>query len=225
MLTRFPLLLILLTAALARADFTIVQKVEGGMNSGQMTLRLKDDKARADIAPQISMITDLGTGDVITLQHATKVFIKLPGEQARAVFEKVKEQQKATGAEPPKLTATGRKEKVEQYACEVFTWASGEIRATDWIAKDHPNAAALLPALDRFQSAGLAGAARTLQPAMSELPGILIKREMTIGTHKTTTTLISVSDAPLDAAIFTVPADYKVQPAPAFQLDGAPPAK
>lgn len=225
MIVRLPFLFLLTALATARADFTIVQKIEGGLNSGQMTLRLKDDKARADIAPQITIITDLGTGDVITLQHNTKVFIKLPGEQARAVLEKVKQQQKATGKEPPKLTATGRTEKVDQYACDVFTWSAGEIHATDWIAKEHPNAATLLPALDRFQSAGLAGAARPLQPAMSELPGVLIKREMTIGTQKTTTTLISVSDAPLDPAIFAVPADYKAQAAPAFQLDGLTPGK
>ena len=225
MIVRLPFLLLLTALVTARADFTIVQKVEGGINSGQMTLRLKDHKARADIAPQISMITDLGTGEVITLQHAAKLFIKLPPEQAKAVLEKVKEQQKATGAEPPKLMPTGRKEKIDQYECEVFTWSAGEIRATDWIAKDHPQAAALLPALDRFQSAGLAGAARTLQPAMSELPGLLIKREMTIGGQKTTTTLISVSDAPVDPAIFTVPADYKAQPAPTFQLDAVAPGK
>ena len=217
MLLRLFLLLVVSATFAARADVTIVQKIEGGINSGEMTLRIKDDKARADIAPQISMITDLATGEVTTLQHAAKLFIKLSGEQARAVLEKVKDQQKAAGAEPPKLTPSGRTEKIDQHVCEVFTWSAGEIRSTDWIAKDHPDAAALLPVLDRFQSAGLAGAARPLQPAMSELPGLLIKREMTIGTQKTTTTLISVSQAALDPSIFTVPADYKAQPAPAFE--------
>ena len=70
-----PLTLIF-AANIVRADYTFTQKVEGGGNDGQMTLKLKAHMARADIAPQISIITNLETGDAITLQHAAKVFIK-----------------------------------------------------------------------------------------------------------------------------------------------------
>ena len=64
-LPRVPRLFLLLLALLAtaRADFTIVQRVEGGLNAGQMTLRIKDDKARADLAAQVSTITDLASGE------------------------------------------------------------------------------------------------------------------------------------------------------------------
>src|SRR5436190_20801199 len=96
--------LILLAAASVRADFTIVQRVESGTNNEPMTLKLKGDMARADLAPQVSVITNTVTGDVVTLQHAAKVFIRVPGEQARAVLERVKQQQQAAHAEPPKLT-------------------------------------------------------------------------------------------------------------------------
>jgi hypothetical protein len=214
-------LLLLLTGLItvAHADFTIVQKIEGGLNSGQMTLRIKDDKARADIAPQVSTITDLGSGETITLQHAAKVFIKIPAEQAQKLFERVRKQQQAVSAEPPKPAPTGRKEKIGTYDCEAFTWSVGTIHATDWVAPGYPNFAAVLSALDKFQGAALAAAARPLQPAMRDLPGLLIKREMTVGAQKTTTTVLSVSDAAVDPAIFIVPADYKEQPAPAFQFE------
>src|SRR5881394_2833360 len=96
-------LLLLSFISLARADFTIVQKIEGGLNSGQMTLRIKDDKARADLAAQVSTITDLASGETITLQHAAKVFIKIPAEQAQKLFERVQKQQQAVNAETPKL--------------------------------------------------------------------------------------------------------------------------
>jgi len=224
MLTR-SMIGLALAAFAARADFTIVQKVEGASNEGQMAIRLKADFARADIAPQVSTITDLATGDVITLQHAAKVFIRLPGEQTRALLEKVNEQQQLTNVEPPKLVATGRREKVERRLCEVFTWSAGEVRATDWIARDFPDLPSIVAALGRFQSAGLAAAAQALQPPLSALPGMLIKRELLIGAQKTTTTLLSVSQAPIDDAIFAVPAEYKEQPAPAFQFPSGPPAK
>lgn len=207
-----------LAAVQAQADFTIVQKVEGGANAGQMTIRLRGDLVRADLAPQVSTITNVASGDVTTLQHALKVYIRLPGEQARAILERANRQQQAVNAEPPKPTATGRKEKVGHRACEVFTWSTGEIRATDWLAKDFPNLPVLVAALERFQSAGLSGAAQALQPPLTALPGMLIKRELTIGRQKTITTLLSVREAPIDEAVFTVPATYKEQPAPLFQF-------
>ena len=218
MMTRM-LLCLAASLAVARADFTIVQKVEGGVNSGEMKLRLKGDKARADIAPQVSMITDTATGDVVTLSHAAKVFIRVPAAQAKVVLERVKRQQKIANSEQPKLVATGRMEKVEGHECEVFTWSVGEIKSVDWIAKGWPNFASVLAALDRFQSAGLAEAARPLQPAVKDFPGMLMKREMTVGGVKTTTVLVSVVEAEIDAAVFEVPKDYKEQPSPVFPVD------
>ena len=41
-----------------KADMTVVQNSEGAMNAGQLTLRIKGNKARADVSQQNSMITD-----------------------------------------------------------------------------------------------------------------------------------------------------------------------
>src|SRR5688500_115410 len=60
---------LLLLALTAHADLVIVQKVESPQQSGNMTIKVKDAKARADIAAQISTITDGATGDTITLMH------------------------------------------------------------------------------------------------------------------------------------------------------------
>lgn len=219
MLTR--LILCALAVAEVHADFTIVQRVEGSANSGQMMIRIKGDFVRADIAPQLSTITNVANDDVTTLQHASKAFIRLPGEQAKAILARANQQQQAARAEPPKPTATGRKEKVGNRPCELFTWSAGEVRAMDWVTKDFPNLPALVAALERFQAAGLSGAAAALQPPLSSLPGMLMKRELTIGAQKTTTTLLSVSEEPIDDTVFSVPATYKEGPAPLFQF--APP--
>ncbi len=223
MIPRFlPLFLAPLAwVASAHADFTIVQKVEGGMNTGKMTLMLKGDKARADLAPQISTITDAATGDVITLQHPAKTFVRIRAEQARQVLGQVRDQQKVTGAEPPKVEPTGQSEKVGPHDCEIFKWATGEISATDWVAKDFSNYPAILAALEKFQQSGMAAAAAPLQPKLSTLPGMLIKRELMIGKIKTTTTLLSVSEGDLADSLFVVPEGYTEQTSPAFDFKPA----
>ena len=67
----------------ARADFTIKQKVDGGMQSGEMTLRVKGDKIRvympASPGGEMSIIMDLSTGDTVTLLHQQKMAVKISG--------------------------------------------------------------------------------------------------------------------------------------------------
>ena len=54
--------LVLLSALALRADLVVVQAVEGIGHSGQMTLKIKDDKMRMDVTPEMSTLTDMGTG-------------------------------------------------------------------------------------------------------------------------------------------------------------------
>jgi hypothetical protein len=218
-----PLALIALFAMqAARADLTIVQKTEGALNAGQLTLRLKGDKARTDVAPQITMITELGNGDTVTLNHTAKVFIRIPGSEAAKLRAMAADLKPGAPSEPPKLVSTGRKEKIENHDCEVFTWGVGNLQVTDWIAKDYPNWKPVLAELTRFQNAGLGAAAQPLMPALDQFPGMVVKREMTLKGNKTTSTLVSVSDSALDAALFELPEGYKEQIAPKFPDEAAP---
>src|SRR5215216_6136405 len=109
---------LLLSLPRADADLTIVQKTEGGLNAGQLTLRIKGDKARTDVAPQITMITELETGDTITLNHTAKVFIRIPGREAAKLRAMAADLKPGAAGEPPKLINTGRKEKIENLECE-----------------------------------------------------------------------------------------------------------
>jgi hypothetical protein len=90
MKTAFAFLLPLLaSASLLRADYVVVQKVDGGMQSGEMTIKIKDGKARVDMAPQISTISDSTSGDVVTLMHAQKQFMRIPASQTKALVEQM----------------------------------------------------------------------------------------------------------------------------------------
>jgi hypothetical protein len=217
---RLIVLLLSLLPIVARADWTIVQKVEGAMNANPMTLRLKDDKARADIGGQVTMLTDVATGDTVTLNHNARVFMRIPAAEAQKIRETALGLKPASPAEAPQLKPTGRKEKVEGRDCEVFTWSLGDLQVTDWISRDYPNFAPLLAALARFQNAGLAGAARPLMPPLDQFPGMVIRREMVSKGVKTTTTLLSAKEEPVNAAIFDLPKDYKEQPV--LQIPPAP---
>jgi Domain of unknown function (DUF4412) len=206
--------------SLGRADLVITQRVEGSMQSGTITIKIKGDKSRADIAPQLSTITDGATGDVVTLMHPQKTFMKIPADRSRALLEQMQKQQAAVqpNAAPPKLTPAGKKEKVENYDCELFKWDASGLSATYWIAKDYPKFADILAAMDKIQNSGLAVLARSMTPKPGDFPGMPVKTELTIAGQKVTTTLVSVTDENLDAALFAVPGDYKEAPTPAFDF-------
>jgi hypothetical protein len=203
------------------ADLTIVQKSEGAMNSGSLMLRIKGDKARADIAQQVTMITDLTTGDTVSLNHNAKTMVRVPGAEAAKL--RILAAGLKPGAEPPKLTPTQRKEKVENHDCQAFTWHVGELEVTDWIDPAYADWKTVLGELQRFQNAGLANSAQALMPPLDQFPGMVIKREMNHKGTKTTSTLVSVKSDELDAKLFEVPKDYKEQPAPKLPEDA--PAK
>src|SRR5688500_7298582 len=130
---------LLLGALPGYADLTVVQKTEGALNTGELTLRIKGDKARTDIAPQITMLTELSTGDYTTLNHNAKTYIRIAGSEAAKLRAMAADLKPGTSTEAPKLIATGKKEKVENRQCDIFTWSVGKIEVTDWIATDYPN--------------------------------------------------------------------------------------
>src|SRR2546421_3261685 len=84
----------------ARADFTIVQKVEGKGSGSEITLKIKGDKIRMEATPQMTMIVDGKTGDTITLMNAQKRFLRISGEKAKAIAELAAKYGGATGEKP-----------------------------------------------------------------------------------------------------------------------------
>lgn len=221
------LLTLLASLAPVRADFVIVQQVDGlGQQSGNVTLKLKDGKARAELAPQVTHIIDGTTGDTITLMHGPKTFMRVPAAQGKALVEQMQKiQAGGSGAAPSaKPVATGQTEGVGQWAAEIFTWSSGALSARYWVARDFPNYAAVQAAMDKVQSGGVAGMTKGMLPATSDFPGMVVKTEIKMKQKTITSMIASVTEQPVDAKEFEVPEGYRELPSPELGTP-APPEK
>jgi hypothetical protein len=211
---KLPLVLVMFSAAavLARADILVVQRVEGAGQSGEQTIRVKDGRARCDIGGAVSVIVDRQTGETTTLSHAERGYLTLTPEASRAMLEKMR---KARGSqEAPPLVDTGKKEKIGEYACEVFTADVGAVKVTYWLARDYPDFQTYLTQLDVLEGAPGASPAGGIAPRTKDLPGMPMKMVMEMSGQKITISLISAKEENADPAIFKVPAGYKELPAP-----------
>ena len=206
--------------ALARADLVIVQKVEGGGQSGEQTIRIKGDKSRTDLAPGVSMITDGASGEMVTLLHSARTFLKVPAAQTKAMLGQL--QKLRPNGEAPKLQPTGKKEKIGEFECEIFTVSLGTLNATYWLAKDFPNYPAILAQLEKFQAGAISAMGQGVLPELKDFPGMAVKTEIVMNGKKIVTTLVSANEEEVNATAFNIPAGYKETTSPALTF---PPPK
>src|SRR5437588_4339990 len=82
----------------ARADLTLVQKVEGAGQNGDVTVKIKGDKERIDAPSQPTRIIDGKTGEMTDLMNEKKSFIRISAEQMKAAAETIN---KFNGGEKP----------------------------------------------------------------------------------------------------------------------------
>ena len=201
------------------ADLVIVQKVEGSSQSGEMTMKIKGEKARADLSPAVSTIIDATSGDVTTLMHEQKTFMRITAAAARELTVQMKQADVESGRPAPvrpELQPTGKKEKITGYDTLQFVWQTGAMKLTYWIAKDFPHASEILAIMKKMQT-GAASLGSGFMPDPMTFPGLPVKTQVDIGGKKvTTTTLISVKEEPVDTALFNIPAGYKETPSPVF---------
>src|SRR6266404_3430086 len=67
----------------ARADLTLVQKVEGAGEDGEMTIKIKGDKARIDASPKLTTIIDGKTGEITNLMNDQKKILHISAERMK----------------------------------------------------------------------------------------------------------------------------------------------
>ncbi|MEI9894461.1 MAG: DUF4412 domain-containing protein [Chthoniobacter sp.] len=197
----------LAATALLRADLVIVQHVEGGGQTGDQTIKIKGDKSRTDLNPTVTMITNGATGEMITLMHTGHTYLKVSADQTKAMMAQL--QKFRTGTEPAKLQPTGKKEKIGEYDCEIFTAGLGALTATYWLAKDFPNFPSVLAQLDKFQSGSISAMGKGLLPDIKDFPGMTMKTEIVLNGKKVATTLVSAKEDNVDPKSFDIPAGYK----------------
>ncbi len=201
---------LLVSTALLRADLVVTQKVEGAGQNGDVTMKIKGDKIRADLPRGVSSITDASTGEVITLMHSQKTYLRIPAERAKEMMERMQKLAGGNGGgEPPKLQPTGKKEKVGEWDTEVFTTKIGGMQLTYWIAKDYPDYERLLESMTKIQQGGMGTLGKNLGPDPKEFQGMPVKTEMSLNGKKITSTISSIEEKPVDDKIFELPKDYR----------------
>ncbi|EDY17499.1 hypothetical protein CfE428DRAFT_5016 [Chthoniobacter flavus Ellin428] len=207
--------------ATASADWVIESKIESPQLNSATTTKVKGDKLRVDIPSgpvgAMSSIVDTKTGDAIQLVHSQKMAVKTGSEQLKAAMEAAKQKAGIKGASSAELKPTGQSEKVGDYDCDVYTWSDGSTTSKLWVAKNHPQAAAL-KAFEKQMKSGILGGMQ-VGPDTSTLPGPTIKTETTTQGMTVTNTITSIKEQDVDAKEFEVPADYQT-----MQLPAAPPS-
>src|SRR3954470_10788631 len=144
--TFFSLAFALTLSQSARADFTIVQKVEQKGTANEVVLKLKGDKIRMEATADVTMIVDGKTGDTLTLMKAQKKYLRISGEKAKAISE-LAMKYGGKNAEKPKLVATGKKMTVNGYEADEYVGETALFKAKYWIAPSFPDSTAIMKQL------------------------------------------------------------------------------
>jgi hypothetical protein len=194
--------------ASARADLTIVQKVEGNGPVAEMIIKVKGDKARVEATPEETTLFDGKTGEMIRLLNTQKAVVRVSAEKMKAAAEMVNKfapMEKGTGK--AKLTPSGKKEKISGYESEEYVYETPDLKAAYWIAPKYPDGAAILKEMQSLKmDAWSSGSAK--MPDYSDFPGVPIKTVVTAGGNQVTSTITSIKREPLSDAEFSVPKDF-----------------
>lgn len=216
----------LLTAA--RADLTIVQKIDGSGQNVQSTTEFKGSKTRIDAAPGMSIIMDLKSGDMINVMHAQKSYMKIPAAMAQQAVDAMKKMSGDKGDAKPDLKPTGKKDTISGYAAEEYAATVGGKKMTFWLTKALPNWEGILKEMNAAMSQGpMAAMMQGLGLDMGTLPGFPVRvvQDASEG-EGMTSTVVSVSTKPIADAEFAVPAGYQEMTIPNLTPGaGAPPSQ
>jgi hypothetical protein len=213
-----PLFLLLLLCAQARADLTIVQKVEGAEGLHKITMKVKGEKARVEVTPEVTTIVDGKTGDVLNILHGKKIVMRLPGDKAKAAAEMARTfvQENAPGQSPPK--PTGKKETIDGYETTEYVTDSPKFHASYWVATDYPDYKKILDQMSVLKKGAFASVTRGM-PDYNALPGLPLRTVVRIqGQPEITSTIESVSLAPLPDSDFVAPSGYTEMALPDINL-------
>src|SRR2546423_11938594 len=203
----------------ARADLTIVQRVEGVGQNGEVTVKIKGDKERIDAPSQPTRIIDGKTGEMSDLMNEKKSFIRISAQQMKAAAETINKFDDGKQASPRKLTPTGKKETINGYEAEEFVYETPQFKASFWVATKYPDAADIL----KQMQAPVSGAWKPSNmgmPDYTDFAGLPLRTVISVGNQQVVTTIVSIKKDSISAAEFDIPKDFQELKKP---LDAAPP--
>jgi hypothetical protein len=225
MMTHKILCLSLLTAACGfsslRADVTLVEQTDAMGQNVDSTILVKDGHTRVDTPIGASVIVDLKSGEVISLMHAEKTYMKVPAQMAQAALAFASQSPLLPQAGSMALTATGKKDTISGYAADEYTFAVAGKPISVWLTKAAPDYVNLLKEVAAAFAQGPMGAIiKGIGLDIASLPGLPVRFAGEVQPGQTvTSTITSISSSPISDSQFAVPADYKEKPLalPGFQ--------
>src|SRR3954452_1788190 len=199
----------------ARADFTIVQKVEQKGTATEIVLKLKGERIRMEATPDVTMIVDGKTGDTVTVMNAQKKYLRISGEKARAIAE-LATKYNGGNAEKPKVVATGKKMTVNGYEAEEYAGETALFKARYWIAPSFPESAAIMKQLQAVIPATWNDLAKGMMD-YRDLPGFPLRTQVKMGEEEITSTVTAVKHDVLSETEFVPPKDFQEVKMPNLQ--------
>ncbi|MGH8164969.1 MAG: DUF4412 domain-containing protein [Rhodanobacteraceae bacterium] len=189
--------------------------MEGEKDSKNIVMKVKGDKARIEINPQITTLLDGKTGDLVTLMNDQKKVMRISGERAKAMAEMASAVTKENNAEiAPK--PTGKTETINGYQAEEYVSTSPHLQTTYWVAKNFPDYQSILQQMAVLQKGAFAAVRRGV-PDYGKLPGMPLRTEIkSDGKIAVTSTLVSVNTDPVPDSAFDIPTDYTEMKMPDF---------
>jgi Domain of unknown function (DUF4412) len=194
----------------ARGDLTIVQKVEGIGAVKQITTKLKGDKARVEVSPEVTTIIDNKSGDMLNLMNAKKKFLRISTERSKAVAELANKYSGDSPAAPEKskLASTGKKETISGYETEEYVRESPSVQERYWIALKYPDSAAIVKQLQAIAPTAWNDIAKGVLD-FHDFPGLPLRTIIKTDRKEITSTIISIKQDPLSEGEFSVPKDFQ----------------
>src|SRR5438045_3984362 len=146
-----------------------------------MTTNVKDTKARIYTPPQMTAMFEGTTGKLINLLNDQKTVVRISPDKMRAIADTLdKFSNNKASSQKPRLTPTGKKEVINGYDTEQYTYDGPDFKATYWIAPSYPNGAAVLAQLQSIKSE-FWDAANTKMPDFRDFPGLPIQMRIIVG--------------------------------------------
>ena len=194
----------------ARGDLTIVQKVEGIGSFKQITTKLKGDKARVEVSPEMATIIDNKSGEMLNLMNGKKKFLRISADKSKAIAEMASKYagDPAGAAEKTKLTPTGKKEMINGYEAEEYVRESSSVKESYWIALKYPDSAAIVKQLQAIAPAAWNDIAKGMFD-YSDFPGLPLRTIVKTNGSEIISTITSIKQGPLSEAEFSVPKDFE----------------
>ena len=206
----------------ARADLTIVQKIEGAGQTGEVTIKIKGDKERIDSPSQPTRIIDGSTGEMVSLVNDKKTVVRISAAQMKAAAETIgKYNAEAPNTEKPKLSPTGKKDTISGYDTDEYVYQTPQFKAAFWLALSYPAAVSILkqmqtPVSKSWKPSNLG------MPDYRDFPGVPLKTVISVGGTEVSTTVTSIKEAPLSDSEFAIPKDYQELKPPAMSTAPQP---